>query len=168
MQKENISIKLNNISEAYSRFSTPNHVTMDSDLDDHIKNSIQSKKGKVQFSLNVELQENATEKEKEQFCKMVHNHFAYSESDVSRDIKWMFGISAVLFIIGALMIMCLTIMQNYNVSFIIYTIVEIFAWVFVWECVDILFFQFPLKYFRLKRLSYLKNIPIVFISHDNK
>lgn len=146
-----IDITVNDDSNFLSPYSYSENNDISTEVASFIDQSILSiKKGqKIHFVIHSD---SIDDNEKIIYKKAIHNHYkdCYINSYIER--KRLTKISIIMLLIG---MFALGLMIYFNVSHIISEVfsevIDIFAWVFIWEAVDIFFFQVTtIKYKQLR------------------
>lgn len=75
--------------------------------------------------------------------KTLKSHFSNEYREARQDMKRVTTISAIMALFGLLTLTVLVLLNYFWDNFYVSTIVEIAAWVFVWEAVDYFFLQRP-------------------------
>lgn len=144
-EKLQIDVALNDIHECYATFHEKNNENLNQEFLDFIYSTIKNKNMKFfdGVSLNLEVENDPSEEEKEIFKRAYLNYF--EEQKTSHKIKkkrynWL---SLSLLLVGVLILFIMGMLHFFseNTNQIIYTILEIASWVFIWEAVDVFFFR---------------------------
>lgn len=149
---EKISINLDSIENAYSRFSTDEDKTLDVELVEHVMDRADDVHIKADLNIIVNLKREHTYEEKETFKKVFSNHFSRRVKEEKKNISKKYIISSVMLIIGILLAFIFRIIPDKFFMFEFVT--EIGAWVFVWEAVYVYAFNIPFS--RTKNIYYKK------------
>lgn len=75
--------------------------------------------------------------------KTLKSHYSNEYREARQDMKRVTTISAIMALFGVLTLALLVLLNYFWDNFYVSTIVEIAAWVFVWEAVDYFFLQRP-------------------------
>ena len=161
---ENLYIKLDNLDDAYSKFSSDTNRVLNEELGVSINNMAKSVDRKNNINLNIEVDDCNKEKQDE-LAGDIKKYFSREKMEIDLTIKRIWIIASLLFVFGAGLI---AVIATINMSFVLYTIVEICAWVFLWECVDLLCFQIPINRLRERRYEKLIKMKISFTSINDK
>ena len=143
IKKSEINLHINSLSNAYSSFSDfEQGVTI---LDDKLLTFVEESAkdagyvDELELKININGEVNKTECET--FKTNFKNYYKRNIEDTKKDILKLNIISWSLLLIGVGLLVILQLLQNIHAPFIIETIMEICAWVFVWEFVDTFFFR---------------------------
>lgn len=158
--KEEISVKLETLEDAYSRFSTSNNRALDDELSSTIINMSKSVDRKSEIQLNMHIEGGCDDNDKAKLKKDIKNHFSREKNEIDVTIKRIVIIASLLFVFGAGLI---AMLATISMGFVLYTIVEICSWVFLWECVDLICFQISINRLKLKNYNRLIKMEINFI-----
>lgn len=151
-----ISLHLSEINNAYSTFSDLKNdvVVLDDAFINYIEESAKENVKKDEIELHLNVDEKVDEKSKEKFSEVFKKHYRHEQEENAKTIKRLNIISFSLLGIGAIIIVLLHFLFSLNVPYIVTTILEICAWVFVWEFVDTFFFK---KFgYKIKKMFYNK------------
>lgn len=104
---------------------------------DNIIKSVPPKQ-KVRLVISGEDIDNA---EKESFALAIKNHYANKILDSQLRLKNAYMIFAICVVLSILSLGLLFLVNYLNAPYILIEVVDILAWVFVWEAADVLIFQ---------------------------
>ena len=163
--KENIilneiaSIKFGKIDDAYSKFSTDTNKVLDESAGDYIYESFKDLQNKSNKTLEIYLDESCSEEEKEECKNVIKRYFSndYKEENLKLTI-----VSLTLLIIGIVFVGLLVLLESLNVPYAITIIMEIIAWVFVWEFVDVFVFSRFTNRIKMRRIKKILDAEIIF------
>lgn len=93
------------------------------------------------------------ENEKIQYQKAIRNYFSLELEDNTREMKRISIKTFVFTIIGVLTLAFMFILDHMGVNSLWIEVIDIFAWVFLWEAVDIFFIERSHLLVRKKRLQ---------------
>lgn len=94
------------------------------------------------------------DEEKKVYAEAIREHFFGQHLQNARRLKRNAVSAVLLFLCGAVLLGLMAILMTYSVSDILVEIVDIFAWVFIWEAVDI--FCLERELLRMKQERYLR------------
>lgn len=163
---DKIFLKLNNITDAYSDYSTNEHITIKEDFHEHIMNLADDKSIKNNVEINIHLSNHATLEEKQTLATAIKSYSKYKIQDIANRIRLYCMIAFLLTCagVGLSLIYFFANITNIVVEFFL----EIGTWVFIWELVDILSFQIPSIKFKSYLYKRIVNSKINFIQDSNK
>ncbi|MEG2002609.1 MAG: hypothetical protein RR107_05910 [Clostridia bacterium] len=123
-----------------SPFSYGAEPTLSSDVAEFLDKSLKPSQYKDDIHLKIH-SDVIDENEKLRYEKAIRNH--YSESYVAERQKMRrdFIISMYMLLVGVVFLAAIVILNAYQISGIAAEIVDIIAWVFLWEAADIFFLQ---------------------------
>lgn len=101
-----------------------------------------------------------TDDEEKEYTEAIHNYYSDRYESSRLEKRKLIVIAAIMAIVGviALSVMIALEVADYNAVFT--EAIDIFAWVFMWEAVDIFFLQCTLLYFKQKRYLALSDAKI--------
>ena len=143
----------------YSETSTP---VISGEVAEFLENGANAARPNDRLELNV--YSNCIDSDKQaQYDSAIRNYFTLKLSAEHRDLRRNNVVSLVFAIIGILgltfMIIC---DQLLNMQQIWVEVIDIFAWVFLWEAVDQFFIERRKLIFNRKRLQAFTEMPITF------
>ncbi len=163
---EKISIKLNSLDDAYSRFSTNDDKGLDGELASHVLDRADDVSIKTDLQINVNVDKEHTQEEKDIFKSVFANHFARRVKEEKRSILKKYLISSIMLVIG---IMLTVIFRTIPEKFFMFEfVVEIGAWVFIWEAVYVFAFNIPFSHTKSIYYKKLMNANILFEKNNKK
>lgn len=143
-----IYLKLDKISDAYSYYSTTEWVSIKEDFQQHIMNLADDKSIRNNIEINIHLGTPATETEKNALVSAIKTHNKNLIQDTKNTQKRYLLLSALLLIASIATALIYLHITEYVKSAIVEFFLEVGAWVFLWELVDILSFQLPSIWFK--------------------
>lgn len=157
-----INMRINNNEDFLSDFSSSNTPVIDTSVAEFIENSCRAILPKEQLSLKIEC-ENIDDNTKEKYVSAIKEYYIERFHENERELKFLNLVFLTLTILGIL-ILSLSIFINYRYDSLIWSeVIDIVAWVFIWEAVDIRFFKMRQMNIQRKRyLSYI-NMKVMFI-----
>ncbi len=138
-----IHIELNNINEAYSHFSSKNDYRLNSELKDYIEKENIIGIHDLHFQINCPDLVNHLE-EQDIFIKTIQTTFL-DERHICYKKYRMCNLKSLLFFIFGFIVLSISIIgQLPSIDMpVIFSSIEILAWVFMWEAIDGFFLQRP-------------------------
>lgn len=152
-------IRIRDDDEFLSSYSKGERCVISEDAAEFIERGLEPVSYKEQLSLKITSDVITTEEEKE-YTKAIHNYYSDRYESSRLEKRKLTLIAAVMAIVGviALSIMIAFEVADYNAVFT--EVIDIFAWVFLWEAVDIFFLQCTLLSFKQKRYLALSDAKI--------
>lgn len=151
-----INIKVENKEQIISQFSYDENDKINKDLADFIE----SKSKDVHFSQDIQLNfYSKTSINVDEIQNTIKNHFSSECVQISQDLKRANVSVVILMLLGVIGLACLVWVNKVFDNFYFQMILEIAAWVFIWEAVNILFLQRPKirrKFLQIQKLSSAK------------
>lgn len=143
-----IYLKLDKISDAYSDYSTSEQVTIKEDFQQHIMNLADDKSIRNNVEINIHLATPASDDEKKSLIYAIKTHNKNLIRDTKNTQKRYLLLSALLLMASIVTALIYLHITEYVKSAIVEFFLEVGAWVFLWELVDILSFQLPSIWFK--------------------
>lgn len=135
-----------------SVFSASNNPVISNDVAEFIENNTHFIRANEQLSLNIK-SNCIDETEQKVYKDAIKEYFTEKYRANERELKVQNKIALLLAFLGVL-ILVLAVFLNYRMSSVIWSeVVDIAAWVFLWEAVDIKFFK--TRELSLKRKRYI-------------
>lgn len=138
--REIIDITISNHENILSPYSPDNKEIIDSSIADIINNSIKGTNYKKDVHLRITCNKYPPEKEN-LYKNAIINYYVNEFSDKERKLKNNLTIALITFILTIIGFIALVIVNNLDLYWAIIEFVDIVAWVFGWETVDLIFFQ---------------------------
>ena len=147
-----VDVKLEHGEQIFSQYNYENQWTLDEDFSDYLWRN--SKLSSLRKPLTIKIH---TEKEldRARVALAIKNHYREEYMDVKNEIKKTNEFSLVALVLGVLFLGLLVLFYKVADNYILDTITEIIAWVFVWEAADNFFLKRTLlrhKALRIQRL----------------
>lgn len=153
-QDKVIHININNASEIISPYAEDNRVVINSEFANFLENSVKDLSIKQDLTLEISSKESNLDVISTAIKNYYYNEFIDSERKLKRNL--IFSIST--FIIGLIALACSIAFNVFETQLLLGGAIDIFAWVFVWESVDLLFFQrAEIKYQQCRQLNFIKS-----------
>lgn len=119
-----------------------------SEAADYLDNAVRSFPRKSIRRLQIEIaSEDADSFEKQIFTEAIHNYFENRLVDLRADLRRNLFASLILFIIGAVILAVMVILEHFGMRAYLSEIFDIIGWVFVWEATD----EFCLERYKMKK-----------------
>ena len=134
-----------------SHFCEPGKPLISTELADFIENSANDFHPNEKLSLNI-YSNCITDDEKVIYNQAIKNYFQLQLKDVIRSLKQKRIIAISFSIVGIIALAFMFICSNMGIKQIWIECINIFAWVFIWEAVDLLFIEQNSLLIRRKRL----------------
>lgn len=96
------------------------------------------------------------EEEKPIYIKAVHNYYHSEFIEVAREIRKNGFLTLIMAITAAMIFALALLLQNNGAETVILNMLDVTAWVFMWEAVDI--FAFRTSLLKIRRMRYLRII----------
>lgn len=125
-----------NFISPYSKTGTP---IINYDVADFLENSVKAFTPRDSIVLNVH-SDVITPNERSEFSQAIKNYYSLKQQDVIRDLKRKTFFATIMCLIG-IFALALMIIGSRFYNEIWTECVDIFAWVFIWEAVDLFFIQ---------------------------
>lgn len=138
---EKVNTELDNLTTAYSQFSTDENKELNSEFVSYILNQAEDVGFQSEIEVEIKLKKDSSKEEKNRFKKVFANYFNRHTKEVKQDIKHCFVSAAIMMIFAILLITIFYFVpKNY---FIFEFVAEIGSWVFAWEAIYIIGFKVP-------------------------
>jgi hypothetical protein len=151
--REVIRMQVRDDSNFLSMYSPKNEVVISSEVSDFLDNAIKSKR--LNNDLHIIISSNVIDdNEKLEYQRGIKNYYRLRILDLDRRLKSNL-VSAILMILVAIFIfVTYIILELHHSNYILLQLIDISAWVFVWEAVDLFFLERKrLKYEQLRDCS---------------
>ena len=159
---EKASIKFEKIQDAYSKFSTNTNKVLDENAGNYISESFKDLKQNSKKTLEIYLDEACNEEEKLECKTSIKRYFLNDYNDHKEENLKLSVVSFILLFIGIVFIGILIFLENLSAPYAITIILEIIAWVFVWEFVDVFVFTRFTNRMKMNRIKKILDAEIVF------
>lgn len=107
---------------------------------DFIDDTYQYVKKTLNLRLELTFPKDMSEEEKDRIIKIIKVHYAINYDKVRKDINRIKLLSLLLLSIGVLMLLFFGLLEWYGFNFVLREIIDVFAWVFIWESCDLFVF----------------------------
>jgi len=160
--RETINMSLKDDSNFLSVFSKTETMVINSEVANFLENQVQAFKPNQLLTLNVTTN-CVDDNEKEEYKKAIKEYYSQRYFFLTGEIKRNYLIAYVLFFIGFIILALSVFMQiNFN-SAIWSEVIDIMAWVFLWEAIDIIAFKTKALRVEKKRCVAFVNMNVNFI-----
>ena len=134
---------------------------------DYLDNAVRSFPRKTVKEIEIRIaSDNASRFEKQIFTEAIHNYFENRLVDLREDLRRNVYTSLILFIVGAVILAVMVILEHLGMKPYLSEIFDIVGWVFVWEATD----EFCLERYRMKKeernMNMLAKADVQFCSLD--
>lgn len=162
-----INMTINDTTNLFSPYSQEGKPVISSEVADFLENCANEFHPKDPLKLNITCP-SITEKTQQLFNQAIRNYYYNKLLDLIRDKrrKNIFGI--VCSSIGILALAFMFIGDSLEFGKIIIEYIDIFAWVFIWEAVNILFVERSGFRFKIKRTKSFLEMPINYIQSSRR
>lgn len=149
-----VDMTVNDDGDFLSRFSESENPVINSDVADFIENTTKSIPPSAMISLRIH-SDCIDDKEKVVYDKAIREYYTEKYISADKERKRNLLISAIMLFFGVL-ILSTAIMLEYANNIIWSEVIDIVAWVLIWEATDVIFFKNrALKLQRLRALTYI-------------
>lgn len=149
-----VDMTVNDDGDFLSRFSESENPVINSDVADFIENTTKSIPPSAMISLRIH-SDCIDDKEKMVYDKAIREYYTEKYISADKERKRNLLISAIMLFFGVL-ILSTAIMLEYANNIIWSEVIDIVAWVLIWEATDVIFFKNrALKLQRLRALTYI-------------
>ena len=155
---EKISVKISKIEQAYSNYSYQDKKILDYKLAAYInvrEKGIKSKK----LELDIKFDNKITEDEKIEFANTIRSYYSNQYQEINKTILMYDLVSIFLILVGMLFLVLHIFSSEY---IFLEKMLEIAAWVFVWEFIHITVFKRTLKVIDRKKIKKILDAKIDF------
>lgn len=150
-----IKIAVNNDNNFLSDFSHRDEPIISTETAEYIEHSIKHLKPRTDLHFLFS-GESIDEMEKPLYVRAIHNYYHSEFIEVAREIRKNSLLSVVMTAIAALIFALALVLQNCGTEAVILNMLDVTAWVFMWEAVDI--FAFRTSSLKIRRMRYLRII----------
>lgn len=167
-EKGLIEIGLEDIDDFYSPYSLKSNKQIDKDVDDHITNVANYIPINKDIDLDIYLEKMPDSKTQKEAITTFRKSYAEYLLELNAEKKRLLILASILFLIGISFLTCLFVLNLSEKSLFVYSLVEIAAWVFVWEALDISCFHCHSINVKSKRAKKLLNADITFKTYKKE
>ena len=161
-----VDLKVRDDSDFLSPYCTTNSDISD-DVEDFIENNVPSSKSKKGVHLRIYSDE-IDDEEKEEYTRAIHFHYETKRFEVYLEKRRLTFIAVIMAIISVIALSAMIVLEYHNVNSVAISVIDIFAWVFMWEAVDILFLQCTMIRHRQRKYRNLAQCDVDFYSLNKK
>lgn len=156
-----VEIGIKDKSEVLAPFALDGKETINVEFANVLDNVSKSIPPKENMHLKLQC-EKLTEKEKEDFSMAIKNHYLNSLIDNQRKLRHNILLFWSMIAISVLFLAILFIANHFGAPWIVTEVLDIIAWLFVWEAIDLLAFQRSLYQYEMNRDLVLYKMNISF------
>ena len=156
-----INVSIRDKEEVLSPFCYDDKDIIKEEFASHLDNIIKSVPPKQKINLTIKC-ENLNKNEKDQINGAIKNYYKNKIADSQLRLKNAYLVFAICVVLSILALGLLFVVHYFNATFILIEVVDILAWVFVWEGADILIFQQGIIRMEKARFTALYNSKINF------
>ena len=158
-----VDLRVLNDDDFLSPYSAQDHNVLSEDVSGFIEKSLRSVPVEEQVRLRIH-SDVITDEEKKEYTKAIHEHYADGYENICLEKRRLHKLALMM----ALVAVCaLTLMIGLEVTgsrtAVLSEIIDIFAWVFMWEAVDIFFLECAMLRFKQRRYLALFACPIEYL-----
>ena len=136
-----INIKVENKNQIISNFSYNENDRLSKELSEYLVEKSKNARITQEIQLNFYSKDNI---DKNEIQATINNHFHEEYLESKNELKRLNIFIITMFVLGVLTLAVLVALYNRNfINFYFEMILEIAAWVFIWEAIDGLFLQRP-------------------------
>ena len=147
-----ISLKACKREEIFSSYNYNSDDVINKDLTDYVWH----KSKLVPLGQNIKLQMFCNEDiSKEEVSSALKNYYRAEYLDAKSELKNKTRFSLVCLFLGVITLLVLSLFNTILNNFYLTTVIDILAWVFVWEAFDVFFFQRSITIRKLKQIQRL-------------
>ena len=147
-----IEAKIENSNDIFSKFNYDDGDKLTPDFTDFLWEKSRlvpiNKDLRVNLYTNNEIQDTAVE-------KALKDHFKYEYIETKKEMQHLKQFSLVNLILGVIALAVLLVLSNVLNNYILVTVIDILAWVFVWEAFDAFFLE---RSHKKRKLLYLQKL----------
>lgn len=137
-----IICSINQKEDFFDRFSDESRKELNEELAEHIKNHAEAKEEKVSLVIRFILRGDAKMLERQVIEETIFNYYARQSVGLIKRYKRNFTVTFLLGVIGVILLIFLILLKTLmNGMPVLSEVIDIAAWVFLWESVDKGFFE---------------------------
>ena len=148
-----IDIAVNDLDDFYSPYSPKGYKLLNPEMIDYIDEYSKGIPAKQELTLRISAQ-NKSDDSKDRIEKTIRRTYAEKIASVNDDLRRNLMSSIIFMIVGLIFLVGVIITSTYEFSEAIYEVLDIIAWVFIWEAVDTFFMERHKK--RVEKIKYAK------------
>ncbi len=162
VKTETATIKFQSIDDVYSKYSTDKHKVLDNNASTFISESFKDMQTKSKKVLEIYLEKPCTDKEKSECKSVIRKYYKNDYNDYKEENVKLAIVSFILLFIGVAFIISLAFLNSISTPYTITIILEIIAWVFIWEFVDVFVFARFTNHIKMNKIKQIIDCEIVF------
>ena len=124
--------------DVYKPYS--NQTMLSDDIFDFLEESFKLAKKTYDIHLVLIVAEEMDENEIEKVKKLIYFHYSVKHTEIKKELRRTKFVGLALLITGMVTYCIYGLLQWFKINFIFQEVIEIFAWVFIWESCDQFFF----------------------------
>lgn len=129
-----INIKASSDEQIFSSYNYDNKTSISSELSTYLWDNAKLAPFYKSIKLQIYCKEHI---EKDEVEKAIKSHYRREYTEVKDELSKKRGLSFICLLLGIFSLATLVILNSLSVNYILTSIIDIIAWVFVWEAVDI-------------------------------
>lgn len=154
---EEVYLKVNSVENFYSGFSDEETKVVNNKIIEYIDDATKYIPNNTQININIKIK-NLRSRQKKQECKTAFRNYYKNEiTDAAKSVKKLNLVALLLLGVAVAFLVVLHFIVQANAPYILKTALEIVAWVFTWETVDVFFFRTTAERFHLKKVKKIYN-----------
>lgn len=161
LKTEEIQLTVTDDSSFLSPYSTAGKPVISPDVSDFLENAAKATHPKNALRLIIS-GDCIDEKEKIAYDEAVRNTYAQKLAEERRELKRKTAVAGIFAIIGIIALAFMFLAESMGIKEVWKECIDIFAWVFIWEAVDLFFIERAAISLRLKRYKNFARAEIVF------
>lgn len=147
-----VDIKIKDKSEVLSPFVIDGQEVINAEFANLIDNTVKSIPPNQSINLNIDC-DKLTDSDKTSFALAIKNYYKNSTLDSQRKMDNNTKILLLMLVLSIISLTALFLVNFFSVNWLIVELVNIVAWVFIWESIDLFVFQRSMQ--RYEKLRYL-------------
>lgn len=158
-----IDLRVIDDNDFLSPYSTENHNVISGEISEFIESSLYSVPHNERIHLRIH-SDNITEEEQKEYTKAIHCYYEDRFKNSSFEKKKLIGVASIMTLVAVVALVFMIWLEVTERSSPVFSeIVDIFAWVFMWEAVDIFFLQCTMLRFKQRRYLALADSVIEYV-----
>lgn len=158
-----IDVKLEHGEQIFSQYNYENQTTLDEGFSDYLWRN--SKLSPLRKPLTIKIH-TKKELDRQRVAVAIKNHYGEEYMEVKNEIRKTNEFSIISLLLGVLFLALLVIFYKFADNYILDTITEIIAWVFVWEAADNFFLKRTLLRHKALRIQRLYSAEVVVVDQN--
>lgn len=136
-----INMHVSNDDNFLSPYSMGEEPVISQEVAEFLENTVRAMPSKEGFSLNIK-GDCIDENEKQKYSLAIKNYYTLKFKDAERESRKKTIVSMAFTLIGVIALAIMIILSNHdNIGEVWTECIDIFAWVFLWEAVDLFFME---------------------------